>query len=155
MTDEPVRNMDDLTTANDKVVENLMEENARLRLELENAQLKLSLHEHQAALRGNPPLEEFWKGEAHPGILADHGPAQPHGPGGAPVPRAPVVPVQTGPPKQGDIVNVACRSGARTPQGDRCQGRKQMLQAVVSGGESGRRVIYVCQSCRQPWNVTY
>ena len=126
-------------------------DNARLRLELENSHLRFEAYKlNQAMAVGQMPSFPS-DGVTHPSLTP-----QPKTSGGAPVPLPPRVPVQSGPPKQGDVVNVACRSGAVIrATGQRCDGRKAKIQAKMGSqgmglnGAGGRRVIYVCQKCNQ------
>lgn len=139
-------------------LQELQEENDRLRAELDNARLKLELSSLQAQIGPE------WEGSPFPpleNIPTDTTP-RPFGPGGAPVPRAPITPsAPKGTPKQGDIVNMACRTGAIVrATGQKCDGRQATMSGIVNNGDGlsgagGRRVIYVCTTCNQPWHVVY
>jgi hypothetical protein len=134
----------------ERTVEEILAENERLKLELENAQLRLSLAQAQNLMLQNPGPETDRQ------VLQEN----PKAPGGAPVPRAPLGGAPS-PPKPGDEVRVTCRSGATIKAtGMRCQGKIQKIQGIleptggITGG-GGRRVVYVCQTCQQPWHVVY
>ena len=127
----------------------LRADNERLRLELENANLRATIN----AMNNGVPSTDV------EGVRV--GPAAPIMPGGAPVPRAPIaIPLpepelQAGAPKSGSIVHVTCRSGAVIrATGLKCTGRQQKIQGIVPREGGGRQVIYVCETCKQPWNVS-
>lgn len=130
----------------------LEEENRRLKLQLENARLELELAQQKDKLK-------TFAGQVDPDGSAPVTP-QPKAGGGSPVPRAPINPGPANPPKEGDEVFAACRSGARDAKGQKCPGRRAILTAKIGGrggiaGGSSRRVIYKCLTCGQSWNVTY
>jgi len=127
----------------------LRAENERLHLELENANMRATLN----AMNNGTPSSGV------EGLQV--GPPPPKAPGGAPVPRAPIAAplpdahIHTGAPKAGDLVRVTCRSGANIrATGQKCTHHTQKIQGIVPREGGGRRVIYVCELCKQPWNVS-
>jgi hypothetical protein len=98
-------------------------ENEMLTLELANSKLRFETYKmNQAMESGNMPSFSD-EGVTHPVLTP-----QPKSSGGAPVPLPPRVPVQAGPPKQGDIVHMACRSGAVVrATGQKCDGRQAKI----------------------------
>ena len=163
----------------ERTLEDLQAENERLKLALENAQLEkqgLEVELDSATLIANTLLAQAQAARAvedmgpqAPQLQINAGPEsqrqvipeQPKGPGGAPVPRAPLGANPGGPPKAGEMVRVTCRAGTTIrATGQRCEGKIQKLQGMTGDGDGitgggGRRVIYVCQTCNQPWHIVY
>lgn len=144
-------------SATDQALTEALTENERLRVELENTKMRYEIARMNASIASGE-VPSFKAGDVTHPVMKP----QPIGPGGAPVPLPPRVPVQEGPPKQGDVVNVSCRSGAVIrATGQRCDGRRAKIQGIMGNngvalnGGGGRRVIYVCQKCSQPWTITY